>query len=684
LAEQDLGPNLVRIHSDSPATQAVRFGFDSYADTLAGLIANPKNETPLVIGIYGQWGSGKTTLMQAIRERLDGKQANELIESLGASPEDIRRCKTVWFQAWKYDKESEILAGLLETVFQTMAKGDFFSRAKAKIEKLAEGLDKQKILGFVTKLVTGVDVSDFFKEMEYKKHLGFYDTFRSFFGDLILTYLNWRFKLSRAEQPDDSRGALVIFIDDLDRCPKPRIVKVLETIKLFMDYKGCVFVIGADQDIIVDALANEYKKEEAYRFMEKIVQVTFNLPRVTKESFETYLDGFEGAPAEIKKNLHLIMPAMGNNPRQLKRFVNNLNLRHGLMRSSELSIEFDSVLHWGIIEHAFPLLAADIKDNPSNFFAIKRHINAIADKMEHRKVWEADEDLLKNLNVPQSLHKYILNESIVNVLNSFKIKKEAFIELVTLSSSVKSDKPISQDSENQIMISRRTETMVEVPIGSFKFGKSLDQANIDTAYWIDIYLVTNAQYRVFIEHSGYETEEWWPEKGWTWREKELILRPKFWEDPKWNQDDHPVVGVSWYEATAFCNWLSSFNKDGFRFHLPSERQWERAARGNKDGLVYPWGNEFDPDCCNAKDAGIGKTTRVDRYANGVSPVGCYDMAGNVWEWTSDLYDPKKGSYTLKGGSWYSPGDLARCDYSFSYFPHNRVNFAGFRCARTRK
>lgn len=133
---------LVRIYSDAPALQEVRFGFDSYADTLAGLIANRKNETPLVIGIYGHWGSGKTTLMRAMKDRLTGpEQTAELAGRLEASPKEVRPCKTVWFQAWKYEQESEILAGLLESIFQVMASDGFFSKAKGEIEKLAKGLN---------------------------------------------------------------------------------------------------------------------------------------------------------------------------------------------------------------------------------------------------------------------------------------------------------------------------------------------------------------------------------------------------------------------------------------------------------------------------------------------------------------------------------------------------------------
>ena len=258
----------------------------------------------------------------------------------------------------------------METIFQTMAKGNFFDQAKGVIEKLAKSLKKEKIADFVSQLVAGVDISGFFKELEYKKELGFYDTFREFFDDLICVYLNWRSRLSLDTEFNDACGAMVIFIDDLDRCPQPRIVKVLETVKLFMDHKGCVFVIGADREIITKALAENYK-EDAHRFMDKIVQVTFSLPKATQEMFQLYLGDLGESQAGLTEYLPLILPAMGDNPRQVKRFVNNLNLRHGLMRTRGLSIAFDSVLHWGIIEHAFDDLERDLKEQPGNLFVIK-------------------------------------------------------------------------------------------------------------------------------------------------------------------------------------------------------------------------------------------------------------------------------------------------------------------------
>ncbi|MBI5207086.1 MAG: hypothetical protein HY934_04770 [Candidatus Firestonebacteria bacterium] len=202
----------VYIISDKPEEDSKYFGFDAYAKTIAELIAYKKNKTPLVIGIYGPWGSGKTTLMETIKSHL--KKIKEKNDN-----KTFRICKPVWFVPWKYKEEDEILAALIEEIFKTMHRDDFFNNCKAKIEEITKGLDKTKIVGAVSKLISGgtIDISEFFKELEYKEKLGFFDTFQKFFDNLIWTYLNWRPQKSNCEASDERKGALVIFIDDLDR-----------------------------------------------------------------------------------------------------------------------------------------------------------------------------------------------------------------------------------------------------------------------------------------------------------------------------------------------------------------------------------------------------------------------------------------------------------------------------------
>jgi formylglycine-generating enzyme required for sulfatase activity len=142
---------------------------------------------------------------------------------------------------------------------------------------------------------------------------------------------------------------------------------------------------------------------------------------------------------------------------------------------------------------------------------------------------------------------------------------------------------------------------------------------------------------------------------------------------------HPVTGVTWHGATGYCKWRSK--KEGITYCLPTEEEWEKATRGT-DGRRYPWGDEFDKAKCNTSESGIGTTTLVNKYQDGASPYGCYDMAGNVWEWTNSWYNEEKRSKVLRGGSWYFNYVDARCASRFRFLPGDRLIDIGFRCART--
>ena len=208
-------------------------------------------------------------------------------------------------------------------------------------------------------------------------------------------------------------------------------------------------------------------------------------------------------------------------------------------------------------------------------------------------------------------------------------------------------------------------------------------------YWIAKYPTTNAQFSEFIKAGGYNERKWWTDAGWEFREKEDLTEPRNWKESKWNGITQPIVGVSWYEAIAFCRWLS--DKTGEKIMLPTEAQWQYAAQGD-DGRAYPWGNQWNRDLCNnnVDSKGIGKTAPVTQYeSGGNSPFGVVDMAGNVWEWCLTSY--KTGSHdingtdirVLRGGSLSSSITVYfRCIYRNGDDPHYWDSNFGFRIART--
>jgi formylglycine-generating enzyme required for sulfatase activity len=652
---------LTHIISDLPVSETEAFNFDAYAKTIADVIASKENQTPLAVGIYGAWGTGKTSLMQTVRHVLQKEQY--------ANAAHYRRCKTIWFQAWKYAKEDEILAALIETIFKAMDEDDFFNWTKSQVEKLTKRIKTSKIVESVTKLLTGMDVTEFFGELDYKDKLGFYTTFDRFFDDLIWTYMSWRFKLSASEQYDDRKGVLAIFVDDLDRCPQPRIIQVLETIKLFMDKKGCVFVIGADHEIIESTLVDTYGKDGAVRFMDKIVQVTFKLPQIPVESFASYIAKIAPRAAEnIKPHLPVIMPVISHNPRQLKRFLNNVNLLEGLLRNSGIDVDFKHLLFWNMLDLVYPDLAKQCIENPASLELLQSRVKTLLETNAGDQRWDLSPEALKA--VPKSFHHFIQDKKLVDLLASFSLPKKQLIRLCTMSQIVVSEEEALRPERSKGVRAGLGE-MAVISAGHFLYGKDKQTITIDTDFEMDIYPVTNRQFAAFIKSKGYEENEYWSEEGLKWRTKNEAMEPEYWHDEKWNQSEHPVVGVSWYEADAFARWSGKA--------LPTEEQWERAARGT-DGRQYPWGDEFDEERCNTEESNIGKTTRVTRYPNGISPDGCYDMAGNVWEWTASEYD--KDRMVLRGGSWGDLRNDARCAFRYGFPPDDRDVVVGFRCVRT--
>lgn len=228
----------------------------------------------------------------------------------------------------------------------------------------------------------------------------------------------------------------------------------------------------------------------------------------------------------------------------------------------------------------------------------------------------------------------------------------------------------------------------EIPAGTVSIYNTSTNANgsgthtyrIDT-FRISKYPVTNAQYQYFLDDpQGYANLRWWDfsEYAREWR----LLNPQ----PSTSQfqgDDRPRENVTWYEAMAFCFWLTE--KLGKRVMLPTIQQWQRAARGD-DNRAYPWGSAFNTALCNTRESRIRMSTLVMRYKNGVSPYGVYDLAGNVWEWclnsnpTGELEISSNATRFVHGGSFMSAHERAQTTFNYSLSPESHYGSIGFRLA----
>jgi formylglycine-generating enzyme required for sulfatase activity len=265
-------------------------------------------------------------------------------------------------------------------------------------------------------------------------------------------------------------------------------------------------------------------------------------------------------------------------------------------------------------------------------------------------------------------------------------------------------------------------------------------------FWIGKFPVTNAEWELFMQADGYANERWWETeevKAWQrgegtteeqkqeqrkirqryrndpdyihelarrgqftslqvqeWEEAirmsddefEALLdtqyppgrqtQPRYWNNETYNNPAQPVVGICWYEACAYCAWLSA--QTGQLFRLPSEAEWEAAIRG-LPSRCYAYGDDFDPDCCNTFETHIRRTTPIGVFPGGETPEGLVDMTGNAWEWTSSLYRPYPyraddgreapitgdNQVVMRGGSWFNTLHCARASFRAWRLPHVR-------------
>ncbi|MDJ0842378.1 MAG: SUMF1/EgtB/PvdO family nonheme iron enzyme [Acidobacteriota bacterium] len=252
---------------------------------------------------------------------------------------------------------------------------------------------------------------------------------------------------------------------------------------------------------------------------------------------------------------------------------------------------------------------------------------------------------------------------------------------------------------------------VTIAPGEFTMGndsgvsweKPAHQVRITESFWLGRHPVTNREFRRFWEAGGYKEQRFWTDESWDRLQSEGWDKPAYWDHAGFNGDEQPVVGVGWFEALAYCKWLSETMKlpEGFSVMLPTEAQWEWAACGSEN-RPYPWGTRKPSKELANFGGTVGKITDVGSYPQGATPEGVHDMAGNVWEWCRDHWSDRvykqRQSITedpyhqegdaavraLRGGAWLSDAVGLRASSRGRDLVWLRDAFVGFRCCLCRR
>jgi C_GCAxxG_C_C family probable redox protein len=244
-------------------------------------------------------------------------------------------------------------------------------------------------------------------------------------------------------------------------------------------------------------------------------------------------------------------------------------------------------------------------------------------------------------------------------------------------------------------------------VGDPRRGVGLDEEGLPEIIWLDVaagsvqveragnfasepfkvakFPVTYAQFQVFLEaEDGFSNPDWW---------QGLAADPAHQSAPGEQQfrlDNNPRENVSWFDAVAFCRWLTAKSspelvEDGWQIRLPTEWEWQQAATGGNPENKFPWGLDWDDSLAHTKHNQLNKSMAVGMYPAGAAPNGALDMSGNVWEWCLNCYeDPENLDLSrterrvLRGGSWYHWGSYAHTDMRSRYYPDHRYNAGGFR------
>ena len=463
---------MCKVYKDHPINNATHFNFDIYANSLAKIIRYKENETPFTIAINGKWGSGKTTLMKTLRNKLD-------IEFQDAATREV---KTVWFNAWKYSECDSMLASLVNEILEEMERQNLLDKLKARILIGSEKVDLLKQMSDLAKMLTlghGPEFEKWFRKTDYQNKLSFFDLFQDYMKTILKTFV---LEKENGEYTDCG-GVLVIFIDDLDRCSPKTIANILESINLFLDLEGCFFVIGTDISVISNAIDYQYQGIANFSgidYIKKMIQLNFDLPMLKEDDIKKFMNSELKIDKKLEKYFDIIVKGLKSNQREIIRFLNSVNLMRILGKPLQGSrYDEELLIKWSILNFS----SSDFIEE------VKRNQNLLIEIQEIAKIkTEADrKNYMQNLESAQLLQKcqdFSENDQIISVLSlgAKNFTLENIDACLFLSNIVPKDIPVGKlPFKDEIEFSPGVD-LTGTDLTSFKMiGVNLLQANLNEA-----------------------------------------------------------------------------------------------------------------------------------------------------------------------------------------------------------
>lgn len=657
-------------------------GHYDYSQGIVHIINSVDSDGAFIVGIYGQWGSGKTSFLQQIKKLLEEK--NNQSEAV----------LTVWFNPWQFISEEHLIIPFFHTLIASLegiannAKDKkvkeqilVFLKKIAKIPKaLLYGIESEIKLPLIFDLkFSGKDFIDQYDKTSEDNDENI--AIASIIKEYESTYYNLLQVLNNAVSNLDFK--IVVFIDDLDRCMPEDAIRLLEGLKVLLDLPNFVFVIALARKVIEQGVRLRYKHifnnqneydtegiEEEY--LDKIIQFPFTLPTANAELVkENILNNYLKKIGNIEEYADLVYEVLGSNPRTLKRFINSISFTiHFANNKSDKKDELDQglLLKIALVQYILPDLYKQVEKSPIYLVKLEEII-----LMAGNKRTEAEDDEIDGISITYNNIKKTGLPTIDKWLEGEYLKKLALIlsygsnkgkqtsifshkenvrKHIHFVSSVVDNEGIPNIKEvntikKQYISHNFLDRFVEIPSGEFIMGNENTSQRVVTLSYpllIDKYPIDQITYFSVMNSN-----------------------PSYFKG-----EDLPVENISWLLAIEFCNELSiqtglepvyniqdqiistDFEAKGFR--LPTEAEWEYACNhSQKDFLLseYAWYIKNSNNSTN----GIGQKIPND--------FGLFDMLGNVWEWCNDVYEQSLldmpvtdpvinidgNSRVLKGGSF---------------------------------